>query len=511
MSPEKELEPYYEDGQTEIEHSNVDASGDSHPFGDEPKEWKADLRPLIREFADDMYDSWEATVREYLANAETACRKVERFNEDPSSLPYDDMTVDDSYEPRITVTWDKSKHKLIIQDNGIGMAAVEVDQVFRHIGRSAARDLGTMVGAFGIGALSFLKFIGVDNASMITLTNSRLNGDNAAYLVSLAGIEPIRGSLGDAEYGTKFKLDQKKDDMDIRSAVEKYAEWMRVPVLYRELDENGTEVFNEDWGDKQLYDDYSNDAYMDKLVEPGLFEAYMSDEADDRTLLLSMQIERGTTSSPIYPVDVRILDESGKVCVSTNGNKGLTPVVRPEYEKMLLDARPNHITEDLLSSHDVTAFETTGDEYDYAIEQSVLDSDEALPVADYVPLSEGDDRLIGDKVVLIGPHSGRTVVSQDEWDELPEGRAESFVIEGELEEFDVDSGTGDLCLPKPTTDRSSLQDAPKFWKYIATYFDDEFQDLIEDYRDMFKETDDQMKAIQEAEPQTVETMVNTDA
>jgi len=192
MSQKKELDPYYQSGESGVEHRNVNAAGDSHPFGDDPKEWEADLRPLLRQISDDLYDSWEQTVREYLANAETACLKVERHLENPYSTPFEDMYIEKGYEPRIIVVWDKSEQKLKIQDNGIGMAAVEVNEVFRQIGRSAARDLGAMSGAFGMGALSFSKFIGRGN-TLVMISNSRLNGDNAAYLVTLAGIEPVRG------------------------------------------------------------------------------------------------------------------------------------------------------------------------------------------------------------------------------------------------------------------------------------------------------------------------------
>lgn len=501
-----EIDPYYTDGVSGVEHRNVDASGENHPFGDTPKEWEADLRPLIRQIADDLYDSWESTIREYLANSETACLKVTRHLQNPEDSPFDSLTVPDDYKPRITVTWDRSKQKLIIQDNGIGMAAAEVDKVFRHIGRSAARDIGVLSGAFGMGALSFPKFIGDGNSTMIMLSNSRLNEDNAAYLVSLAGIEPIRGSLENKEYGTKFKLDQKKEDMDVRQAVKRFAQWMRVPVLYKEHDENGNEVFNEDWGDKRLFDSYDKSTYVESFVKPECFEAYSSEEANGVTLLLSMEIDRNASFSTrdTYPIDIRLLDESGKVVESSNGNEGLIPISRPEYNQMLIDERTDHIIEGLLSNKDVTAFETAGKTYDYAIEEAKLESDMALPVAEYVPLSEGDGRLLADKVVIIGPHQGRTVVSEHEWNELKSGRAAQFVPKDELEQYDLKSGEGDLCLPKPSTDRSSLQENDTFWKYLSKYFDDAFDGAIERYRRLLRESNDTMSAIREMNPKTVD-------
>jgi Molecular chaperone, HSP90 family len=500
---EKELEPYYQSGESGVEHRNIGASGD-HPFGDEPKEWEADLRPLIRQVSNDLYDSWEATVREYLANAETACLKVKRHRDNPDDTPFEEMIVSDSYEPRIVVEWDKSESKLTIKDNGIGMAAVEVDEVFRQIGRSAARDLGAMSGAFGMGALSFPKFIGPDNM-MVMISHSRLNDDNAAYLVTLAGIEPIRGSLGDAEYGTSFALDMKKDDMNVRDAVRRYAEWMRVPVLYRELDTNGTEVFNEDWGDKRLYSDYETGKYCDSFVVPECFEAYMASDATGKTLLLSMDIDRNANKqlSAPYPFDVRLLDESGKVVESSNGNEGLMPVPQIEYDEMLLDARETSITKRLLSNQDVTAqtVQVEGGEA-LLVDESLLESDQPLPRADYVT-DESEVIAFGPERVVLGPHDGRVVVDEDEWEKLPQGRAENFVPEDELEEYDLESETGDLCLPKPTTDRSELQSHDTFWKYIAKYFTNEYDNAIEEWRIEIQRATDTMDAIRSMEPRTV--------
>lgn len=504
MSEEKELDPYYQSGVSGVEHRSVGESGDNHPFGDKPKEWEADLRPLLRQISDDLYDSWDETVREYLANAETACLKVEQFLDDPDNSPYEDMMVSDGYEGRITVVWNKQEKKLTIQDNGIGMAGVEVDEVFRQIGRSAARDLGAMSGAFGLGVLSFSKFIG-NNNMMVMVSHSRLNDDNAAYLVTLAGIEPIRGSLGDSEYGTRFTLDQKQEDMAIRSAVEKYAEWMRVPVLYKEKDENGEEIFNEDWGDQRLYDKYTEGKYADDFVVPECFEAYMSSEATGRTLLLSMDIERNADSqlSAPYPFDIRLLDESGKVVESTNGHEGLMPVPKIEYDEMLLDARQDYITKRLLSNQDVTAQvgRVDGEEV-YHVSEELLASDEPLPRANYVTDMEEIDEF-GPERVILGPHDGRVVVSEDEWEKMPQGRAEQFVPEDKLEDYDLDSGEGDLCLPKPTTDRSSLQSHKTFWKYIAQHFTAEYDEAIKEWRRELQESDDTMAALEEMAPRTV--------
>ncbi len=135
-----DIDPKYQTGQRSVEHRNIDAAGEEHPFGEDAQSFEADLRVLIRKVADDLYDGWQATVREYLANSETACLKVEEFKNNAEESMYNEMIVSDSYQPRIEVTWNEKEDKLTIKDNGIGMAAQEVDEIFRQIGHSAARD-----------------------------------------------------------------------------------------------------------------------------------------------------------------------------------------------------------------------------------------------------------------------------------------------------------------------------------------------------------------------------------
>lgn len=506
MSQGDELDPYFQTGVAGAEHRDIDAAGEGHPFGDEPKEWQADLRPLIRQVADDLYDTWEATVREYLANAETACLKIQDYVEEPEASPFDDVLVEDSYEPVIEVTWDRSKQKLIIQDNGIGMAAVEVDQVFRHIGRSAARDLGTRGGAFGMGALSFSKFIGTGN-TMVMKSHSRLNDDNACYLVTLAGIEPAHGSLDDDQYGTRFELDQKSNDMDIRKAVERYAKNMRVPVIYRELDENGVEVFNEDWGDEKLIDRYTEGIYVDRVMSPGGFIAYMTENATKDTLLLSMPIERnaGGKDSPVYSYDVRILDESGKIiecgCEGVD-HTGLIPMPRLEYGRVLVEERSNYIPRSKLGDATIVGQEAVTEDGDEVVivDSETLMGDVVLPQNNYVADAQ-NVKSFGPEIALTGEYSGRIVVDDEEWDRLPQGRAAQFVPEDELEPFDADERTGDLRLPQPTTDRSSLQSNDEFWKHITNQFNERFNERIDEYHDLLQSYgDDYEQALDEMNP-----------
>lgn len=503
---EKEFEPQFQTGVTGVEHKNLDQAGADHPLGSEPLSFEADLRHLIRKVADDLYESWEATVREYLANAETACLRVKHYQESPEDSPLDELIVDDGYEPKIEVTWNKQEDRLTIKDNGIGMAGVEVDQIFRKIGHSAARDYGKYSGQFGMGALSFIKFVGLDN-SMLMTTHSRINDDNFSCYVSLAGPEPIKGSLDDDEYGTKFQMTP-DGSYDVRQAVERYAEWMRVPVIYVEYDENGQEVFNEDWGDKCFVDQYADDKVCLTVEEPGAFRAYCAPDSTGEALLLSMDIDRNDGGSTRrygapFDYDVRLLDESGMVFRGPHA--GLIPCPRSDYEEMLVEARDGYITRDLLAGDDVVAQRVAAgpDEGKMVITEDALD--QPLPADhEYITRSDLDDGdEPGDVEVIIGTHKGRTIVSDEQWEEMEDGRAELYIPEDELVPFDKETGEGDLKLPEPTSDRDRLQSHDEFWDWLGDEFEEAFKEKVEDVLDVIEDTDDPLQTILELEPENL--------
>jgi hypothetical protein len=496
--------------EAEVHHRNLDAAGEEHPFGENPKDFTADMRTLIRRVADDLYDSWEATIREYLANAETACLRTQEYVETGDIAMTDaDLIVEDSYQPKIEVEWNKQEDKLTIQDNGVGMSAETVDQVFRQIGRTTGRDSGEYSGNFGQGVLSWVKLTGLDTAIIMT-THSRVNDDNAAYYLTLGGVEPIMGNLPEDQYGTSFQMTP-QEDYPIRDAIEQYAEWMRVPVRYEEIGDDGTVVFQEDYGDKELYESYEDNRICLGARKEGAFEAYSSPDADARTLLLSMDIDRndgkyepGQHGAP-FPFDIRLLDESGKVIESSNGNEGLMPTPRSEYNAMLVEARDPYITEELLNNKDVMGqvVEAGPNEGAIVVEDSVLNSGKPLPSAnEYVPKSEvSDSDEPGETRVIFGPNQGKVVIPESEWHDLDEGRAAQYVPEDELQEYDVDSGEGDLCLPKPTSDRDRLQSHQTFWEYVGGQFGEQFDEKVDEVYNKIESAPDSLDAIMSLEPE----------
>jgi hypothetical protein len=499
---EEEFEPTYQEGKTSVSSKNLDAAGSDHPLGQDSQPFEGSMRHLIRRVADDLYESWEATIREYLSNAETACLRVQRFIEDgdATTLGVDTLHgIGDGYEPRIEVVWDASENKLTIRDNGIGMAAEEVNKIFLHIGNSAVRDSGSYSGQFGMGVLSFVKLIGLDN-SMVMTTHSRQTDENFSSYISLPEMEPIMGTLPDNEYGTKFQMTP-KESFDIRKSVQRFSEWMRVPVIYREFDKDGKECFNEDWGDKEFTEFYGeNDVTITFDSMDEYFVAYCSDKAPSETLLLSMPIERncGVALPSPFDIDIRLMNESGPVIRSTNGNEGLVPVPRSDYESMLLEARAPCITEDMLSNDDVLGQRVAAGENEgsMVVNDESLSGDRPLPPNDYIPKSEVQESDEPGKLeVIFGTNAGKRVVEQDVWEQMDEGRASMYVPEDVLEPYDIDSKEGDLCLPEPTGDRDRLQKNTVFWRWLGLNFKTRFEEMIYDTHNLIQPTDDPVEDI----------------
>jgi len=497
---EDEFNVNIQTGKSEVSHKNLGAAGSDHPLGQDPLAFEANMRSLIRRVADDLYQSWEATIREYLANAETACLRVKEYVETGESTMFDgDLIVSDDYEPKIEVTWNRAENSIEIRDNGIGMSAYVFNEVFRKIGNTTSRDDGQYSGNFGQGVLSFTKIIGTDN-SMLMTTHSRLTDENYSAYVSLAGPEPLMGTLPENEYGTKFQMTPKKE-YDIRSAVEKFSEWMRVPVIYREFDDDGVETFNEDWGSKKLTDSYSDTEItisFESMSE--YFKAYCSDSAPEETLLLSMPIERNSTLSkqPPFDVDIRILNESGPIIKSSNGNEGLVPIPRSDYEEMLIEERSPYITESLCNRNDTLGQDVAAGKHEgcVVVSEEAFEEKHMLPPNEYItPEMLDDSDEPGETRVIIGNNKGRIIVDESDWEEMESGRANMYVPEDEIEQYDLDSEEGDLQLPEPTGDRDRLQKNDVFWDWLAMTFSEKFEEMIYETHKLIEPTDDPIQTI----------------
>lgn len=342
---------------------------------------------VLKNMSDGLYESEEATIREFESNAETASLKVERAVD---SKDYSDNEVssigivDEDYKPQVEITVRADKNKITIRDTGKGMEAATVLNVVRKIGATTVRDSGELTGQFGMGLASFLRLIGLDN-SMIMRTHSRITDENFAAYVNLGGFDPIQGGLPEDQYGTEFEMiwgsdsngDSLVDRSDLRDYVQKYSEWLRVDVHYEEYDEDGERSFDEDWGGKSFVDEYDDSKMKVILQKPDLFTAACSSDAEGETLLGSMPTDRNDGASSgtkkfdcPYNFDVRIEDESGAIAflpedgVNTRALPdgidnaealiGLTPVSDAEYNVMDPQQKNGHIRESEVPSGCVT-------------------------------------------------------------------------------------------------------------------------------------------------------------
>ena len=204
--------------------------------------------------------------------------------------------------------------------------------------------------------------------------------------------------------------------------------------------------------------------------------------------------------------DTRLLEESGKVIESDSGHEGLMPVNQSDYNQMLIEARDPYITKEMLNNRDVVGQQVVDgpNEGKMAISDDQLSGSNPLPTKyDYIARSEvsGDDKP-GDATVILGPNEGSSVIDEEDWESMDEGRAELYVPETELTDYDLEEGTGDLCLPEPTSDRDRLQSHDKFWKYLGQQFAEQFDSKVDEVYALIEQSDgDALDAIMELEPE----------
>ena len=94
-----------------------------------------------------IYKSWKSTIREYIANAESACIST--------------LKLDPNYGPEIRIEYNPEQCLLIIEDNGIGLSKKMFMEVFRYFGRSRNAFDPSVSGMFGLGAKSFVMLVGI--------------------------------------------------------------------------------------------------------------------------------------------------------------------------------------------------------------------------------------------------------------------------------------------------------------------------------------------------------------
>ena len=359
---------------------DFDAASNDHPLvqyaGEKAK--KTDISGGGEFVSEEIYQNDEAWPREWLQNHETACirrcKMVVALSDeypdgwltrvkwidtetgetliegDDPQLPLSEYDVDPAtvrkieiprpidevleaarslgYDP--TIVWDvyRDEREVITEDNGIGMLPEEFWEAFKSPFSSGSGVDGETGGNFGIGSNSVEKAHGADGAAKVYTRSSR-PGDHPGYEAYSyrGGATAIGNAIPDGEYGTRFEIPIRDgfDLSNLQDWVEKYAEKLRVPILYREHDAGSTPV-EEEYESTNFVEDYNDPPVV--VERPGEFSlvagpdvintAYHANDPD--TFLVSMRIDRNTrvSISSFWNVVIQIHDEQGRIVMGPN-------------------------------------------------------------------------------------------------------------------------------------------------------------------------------------------------
>lgn len=332
---------------------DIDMSG-SIADDDDVIEFDYEAAAVFKRLADDIYESAEAGVREPLTNAITTVRKANRA-----------FDVSDGV---ITITVQDGEQVMMrMRDTGEGITKSLLNTVMTVIGRSTARDDGELSGQYGMGFLASYKLVGL-NGGFLMCTNPR-GSEEGPYsgLFKPGAFEPDNNNslpqlLDDDEHGTVFEY-YVKDDItikDIREWVNKHARWSPIPILYRELDEDGNEQYNEDFHSPTLPDQYGDSPTLH--VDTPYYEASTSPDAENDIILITSPVRMSGTrklrKSIPWNVDLRLKYENG--IVVSGPHEGKVPVTSEQYNSMDEGRREKHVSKDQLTEEDLTLPEPTG-------------------------------------------------------------------------------------------------------------------------------------------------------
>ena len=254
------------------ETRDIDVGGDDHDLSDMDSERQAPIEHV----ADNVvrrYDENRSFIREYMANAHTACIQAAKYmireNGDEDQVQMNDVREvlahakdEYGYHPSVQVQYnqnDESDWTFRIEDNGIGVTR-DTAPAIRDIGLSGWHDDGSTNGQFGQGTMSGFLACG-PYGEFHMYTNSRNSSDNYRVAWKLTTLDQLPGERDG--YGTTFEWPTFVDeatDIDVFQAVREYAEGMIVPVLYEEYDSDGDLTLEEDFIPSHIEDRYADDS-----------------------------------------------------------------------------------------------------------------------------------------------------------------------------------------------------------------------------------------------------------
>lgn len=202
------------------------------------KQFKAESKKLLDMMINSIYTHKEIFLRELISNASDAMDKLYYHSlQDNLALNRSDLTIH--------ITPDKENRTLIIEDNGIGMTADELENNLGTIAKSGSLDFKNnseekedvdIIGQFGVGFYS--AFMVSDKIEVV----SKAFGSNEANKWVSSGAEGYTVEPCEKETnGTVITLYIKQDTEDdkysqyleeykIREIVTKYSDYIRYPI-----------------------------------------------------------------------------------------------------------------------------------------------------------------------------------------------------------------------------------------------------------------------------------------
>lgn len=204
------------------------------------KQFKAESRRLLDLMINSIYTNQEIFLREIISNASDALDKRYYL-----SLTDPNQKVERS-DLKITIERHKDTRQLVIEDNGIGMTAEELEKNLGTIAKSGsaefkaqlekANDNTDIIGQFGVGFYSAFMV-----AKRILVETRSVNDTQAHSWTSSGEDGYVISEIDKPEAGTRITLDLKDDTDDIkysdyleefkiRDLIRKYSDYVRYPI-----------------------------------------------------------------------------------------------------------------------------------------------------------------------------------------------------------------------------------------------------------------------------------------
>lgn len=202
------------------------------------RRFKAETASLLNIVSNALYTEREVFLRELLSNASDALEKLRQ------KRVANETVSDGDDELKISISVDKDKKQLIIEDSGVGMKEGELAENLGTIALSGSRrfaaealdkkqDASSIIGKFGVGFYSAFMV-----AEKVTVESQSASVDEqAACWASKDGAETYTlQASSKKERGTRVVLDLKDDAVEylqpsrLKEVVQKYSSFVAFPI-----------------------------------------------------------------------------------------------------------------------------------------------------------------------------------------------------------------------------------------------------------------------------------------